>query len=404
MSLSKLYGFFGVYGYRVLKTEVEDQVLYLHVEPQPHRVCCSECGSKNVIRRGFSERMFRTLPVGPKLCFILAVLPRVECKACGLVRQIKIGFADPRNRYTHALERYVVQLCRLMTMQDVSKLLGMGWDTVKEIERRYLERHFAKPSLRELRHISIDEICIGKPRKFLTLVLDLDTGAIVFVAEGKKADVLQPFWRRLRASRAKVEAVAIDLGAAYLKAVEDHLPNATVVWDHFHVIQLMNNKLTQLRRELYRQATDDLHKKVLKGTRWLLLADPDNLDPVKGEPEKLKEALHLNQALATAYYLKESLRQLWSKKFRETARFSLIHWYHQAMASGVRMLQQFARMLLANQDKLLAWYDHRISSGPMEATNNKIKTMQRMHFGFRDKRFFQLKLFQLHQTKYALVG
>ena len=140
-------------------------------------------------------------------------------------------------------------------------------------------------------------------------------------------------------------------------------------------------------------------KRFSRAPRRLLLADPENLDPQKGQPEQLREARQLNEALSKAYYMKESLRQLWKKKFRETARLSLIHWYHQAMASGVRILQQFAKLLLANQDKLLAWYDHPITSAKTEATNNKLKTMQRMHYGLRDKQFFKLKLFQLHAYK-----
>jgi transposase len=404
MSQSRLYGFFGVHGYRVIKTVIEDEVLYMYVEPQPHRVCCSNCKSQDVIRRGSSERYFRSLPVGSKLTFVVATLPRVECKACGLVRQVSIGFADTRRMYTHALERYIIQLCRLMTIQDVAKLLGMTWDTVKEIEKKYLRQHYANPPLKNLTYISIDEICIGRPRKFVTLVLDLLTGAIVFVGEGKKSSVLIPFWRRLRSSRATIKAVAIDMGAAYLKAVEDYLPEATIIWDHFHVVKSMNEKLTELRRQLFRQATDDLQKKVLKGTRWLLLADPENLDPVKGQPERLQEALKLNESLSAAYYLKEALRTLWKKSGKLTASLAMHDWYHQAMSSGVRVLQTFARMLLANKDKLLAWYDHPISSGKMEGTNNKIKTMQRMHYGLRDKEFFKLKLFHIHATKYALVG
>lgn len=145
MSQSRLYGFFGVHGYRVIKTVVEDEVLYMYVEPQPHRVCCSNCKSQDVIRRGSSERYFRSLPVGSKLTFVVATLPRVECKACGLVRQVSIGFADTPRMYTHALERYIIQLCRLMTIQDVAKLLGMKWDTVKEIEKNFADSCSVKP-------------------------------------------------------------------------------------------------------------------------------------------------------------------------------------------------------------------------------------------------------------------
>jgi len=133
-----------------------------------------------------------------------------------------------------------------------------------------------------------------------------------------------------------------------------------------------------------------------------LLKTPDNLDPVKGEPRRLQEALRLNEALATAYYLKEDLRQFWEQPDKATARRKLLDWYHQSQASGVRILQQFAQLLLQRQAGLLAWYDFPISTGPLEGTNNKIKTMQRQHYGLRDQNFFILKLYQLHEAKYAL--
>lgn len=143
---------------------------------------------------------------------------------------------------------------------------------------------------------------------------------------------------------------------------------------------------------------------VLKGTRWLLLRNPENLDPIKGEPKRLREALRLNESLATAYYLKEDLRQIWEQPGKSAARMKLLDWYHQAQSSGVRILQDFARFLLARQEGLLAWYDYPISTGPLEGTNNKIKTMQRQHYGLRDQEFLVLKLHQLHEAKYALVG
>jgi transposase len=176
------------------------------------------------------------------------------------------------------------------------------------------------------------------------------------------------------------------------------------VFDRFHVVKLLNKKLTQLRRELYRQATSDLKKKVLKGTRWLLLMNPENLDPVKGEPGRLRAALRLNESLATAYYLKEDLRQIWEQPNKRSARSKLLDWYHQAMSSGVRVLHDFARTLLKHSKGILAWYDYPISTGPLEGTNNKIKTLNRQHYGLRDGDFFTLKLYQLHEAKYALVG
>ena len=404
MSSELLYQVFRVKGYSLTKTEVEEHRVFLHVEPQAHRVCCSACRSRHVIRRGETVRWLRNLPVGSELTWVIATLPRVECRDCGLVRQIDSGLAGPQRTYTHAFERYVLELSRYMTIQDVGQHLGVSWDIVKDIQKRNLQKRYAKPKLKKVRQIAIDEICIGRGHRYLTLVLDLQRGAILFVGEGKKADSLLPFWRRLRAARAKVKAVAMDMSPAYLSAVQRHLPEATVVFDRFHVVKLMNEKLTQLRRELHRAAVDKLHKQALKGTRWLLLKLPENLDPTKGEPKRLREALRLNESLAIAYYLKEDLRQLWEQPDKRTARLKLIDWYHQAMASGVRVLMEFAKLLLARQEGLLAWYDYPISTGPLEGTNNKIRTMQRQHYGLRDREFFILKLYQLHEAKYALVG
>jgi transposase len=335
---------------------------------------------------------------------LIATLPRVECRSCRIVRQIPLGLAEPRRTYTRCFARYVLELSQYMTIKDVAEHLGVSWDIVKDIQKRHLRQHYAKPPLKDVRQIAIDEINVGRGYRFLTIVLDLESGAILFVGPGKKAESLRPFWRRLRAAQAHVKAVAIDMSPAYLKAVTKHLPTATVVFDRFHVVKLLNHKLTQLRRQLYRHAQDDLQKKVLKGTRWLLLKNPDHLDPVKGEPGRLREALRLNESLATAYYLKEDLRQIWEQLGKFPARMKLLDWYHQAMDSGIRVLQDFARTLLAHADGILAWYDYPISTGPLEGTNNKIKTLNRQHYGLRDGEFFTLKLYQLHEAKYALVG
>ena len=263
---------------------------------------------------------------------------------------------------------------------------------------------FAKPALGHLRFLAIDEISIGKGYRFLTIVMDLETGAVVFVGNGKGAEALAPFWKRLNISGARIEAVAMDMSPAYIDAVTTHLPQAQIVFDHFHVIKLFNEKLSDLRREMYREATEQQHKEVLKGTRWLLLKNPEHLDNEKDERKRLEEALRLNQPLATAYYMKEDLRRFWCQEDKNAARKFLQDWIRRAMASGIRMLKQFAKTLAAKRSGLLAYYDFRISSGPLEGTNNKIRTMQRAAYGYRDQEYFVLKIYGLHKVKYALVG
>jgi transposase len=320
-----------------------------------------------------------------------------------VIRQVAVDFADPRRTYTKAFERYALELSRRMTILDVARHLGVSWDIIKDIQKRDLSRRYAKPKLKGLRRIAIDEIAVFKGHRYLTVVLDLESGAVVFVGDGKGGDALKPFWKRLRRCKAKVEAVAMDMSPAYHDAVTTYLPKAKIVFDHFHVIKLFNDKLSDLRRSLYHRATDE-QKKVLKGSRWLLLKAPENLDPERNEEARLEEALKLNKPLATAYYLKEDLRQFWDQPGKTFAGAFLTDWTRRAEASGIRMLQEMAKTLESHREGLLAYYDYRISTGPLEGTNNKIKTMKRQAYGFRDLEFFKLKILAIHEAKYALVG
>ena len=404
MSTSLLYHAFGIRGYDYVRTQYQDGQVVFTITQDPDDCRCSACGSREVISRGHAERRFRSLPIGRRTTAVVLPIPRVECTACGRVRQVKVPFADPRRSYTRSFERYVLELSRSMTIRDVAHHLDIGWDTVKDIQKRDLSRRYAKPKLKHLRALAIDEIAVAKGHRYLTVVMDLESGAVVFVGDGKGADALKPFWKRLRPSGAKIEAVAMDMSAAYRSAVSIHLPRAVIVFDHFHVVKLFNDKLSDLRRQLYREATDVQHKAVLKGTRWLLLKNAENLDEEKDEKSRLKEALKLNEPLATAYYLKEDLRRFWEQPGKRFATTFLDGWIRRAEASGIKVLQQMARTLAAHRSGLLAYYDVMISSGPMEGTNNKIKTMKRQAYGFRDLEFFKLKILAIHETKYALVG
>jgi len=403
MSTSILYHGFGIYGYRYTSTQYRDGAMIFTIEKDPYSLRCPCCKSGQVTRRGFQTRWFHALPIGRKQIYIKLDIPRVFCRLCSIVRQITIGFADARFTYTKSFERYVVELSRHMTIQDVAHHLEVGWDMIKEIQKRYLTKRYSRPILKDLELIAIDEISIGKGHNYLTVVLDLISGAVVFVGNGKGTEALLPFWKRVKSSRAEIQAVAIDMSPAYISAVSENLPKATIVFDHFHLIKLFNEKLSDLRRDLHREATED-GKKVFKGLRWLLLKNPSNLKPEYNEEQRLEEALLLNSSLATAYYLKEDLRQLWFQKNKDLATAHLDDWVARAKISGVKMLLTFSETLEKHRDGVLAYFDFPISTGPLEGTNNKIKTLQKQAYGFRDMAFFKLKILGLHETKYALVG
>jgi transposase len=404
MSTSLLYHGFGVRDYRYAATKYERGGMIFRIERKPETYCCTGCGSRNVWREGIVTRRFRTVPIGGKRVELEAGIPRLACQDCGAVRQAVIGFAEARRTYTKSFERYVLELSQYMTIKAVACHLDVGWDVVKEIQKKYLHKRFAKPKLKHVKQIAIDEISTGKGHQYVTIVMDLKSGVVLHVGQGKGGDALTPFWTRLRASHAKVEAVATDMSPAYIEAVTVNLPDATLVFDRFHVIKLYNDKLSDLRRDLYRQLADTTQKDVLKGVRWLLLKRPENLNASRREPERLREALRLNEPLAIAYHLKEELNEIWEQEDQETAQALLLDWIVYAESTGIRILNKFAKTLRFHAWGILAWYDHPISTAPLEGTNNKIKTMKRQAYGFRDPEFLKLKILGIHQSTYALVG
>jgi transposase len=165
------------------------------------------------------------------------MVPRVFCHDCQTTRQIKIHFAEEHKRYTRFFERHVLDLLLSTTCQDVAEHLGLSWDTVRDIEKRRLTRDFAKPPLKNVTHIAMEEIAVRKGHKYLTIVMDLQSGRVIFVGDGKGAEALIPFWKRLKRSRASIVAVCSDMSPASIAAIRNHLPDAIHVFDRFHVMK-----------------------------------------------------------------------------------------------------------------------------------------------------------------------
>ena len=404
MSTSFLYHVCSVQGVKHKATHFKGGEVIFEVEPKPELFVCSKCTSRNVVRNGGKERYIRSIKMGMKTSYIRIFCPRLRCKDCGLSRFMSLPFAGRWKPYTNALARQAWELSKAMTLKDVSNYLQMDWRTVKEIQKKRLKSKYGKPSLKGLKNIGVDEICIGKGHRYMTVVIDLDSGRVVFMSKGKEASSLLPFWKKLRRAKVKLDAVAMDMGPAYISAVQEHHPNATIVFDHFHVRKLFNEKLSTFRRDLYPALPDNEQKKVLKGSRWLLLKNSENLDESKSENDRLQKALDLNEPLSIVYYMKEDLRQVWYQESKEQAEVKLKEWANKAASSGINMLKKFSHRLLGCRTAILAYYDNRLSTGPVEAFNNKIKTIQRQAYGYRDQEFYRLKVYASHESRYELVG
>ena len=340
MSTSDLYHMQGCKGWtQVPGTKYGKRGTIFKIVPQPRMLKCPVCGSPNVTRKGSVIREFLGSQVGTSEPVILqAEIPTVKCKKCNARRQIDTGIAVPKKTYTKSFSRDALTLVRLMPVLAVARLFRVGWNMVGGILKSYLEKKYPKKLCKHLISFAVDEIYFGKGRKAMTVVFALDSQEPVFVGDGRAAKALDPFWEMLGPRRCKkVRCVAMDMGAAYQAAVREHCPNAVIVFDHFHVVKLANDYVDKLRRvEMAKCAAVD--RRVMKGSRFLLLKNPENLDDARKERQRLDRLLELNQPLYKMYVLKEALRLFWTMGSREEADTQIEAWIRDALSSGVPLI------------------------------------------------------------------
>ena len=360
--------------------------------------CCPSFNARSIVKNGYRLRDFVGLPIGGKRVTIRMKVQRYKCKECNFDQQEKISFATNSCSYTHRFAKYVVDLLRGMTLQDMSNHLGVSWDTVKEIHSSYLKRHYSLPSLDGVENIGIDEFAVRKGHVYKTIVVDLDRGRIIYISDGKGSEALKKFWRKVKHKNIKIKHVATDLSAAFIASVMENCSDAVHVFDHFHVVKLMNEKLDNIRRKVYSMEKDINKRKVLKGTRYLLLGNGADIFD-KQHKSRLENALAMNEPLSKAYYLKEQLHQIWSQPMKAIAEKVLDDWIRQAEQSKIAQLQKMAVAMRTYKKGILAWYDCHLSTGKVEGINNKIKVMKRNAYGFRDKKDFTLRLYVLHHCR-----
>jgi len=235
----------------------------------------------------------------------------------------------------------------------------------------------------------------------MTIFVDLKSGRILKAVEGKSKEAIMPFLQTLARKARSLKAIAMDMNSAYFWAVKESLPDVLVIFDRYHVMALMNQALDELRREHQREL-DELGKKTLKGSRFLLLRNYDSLD--EDSRGRLDRLLEVNRPLHTIHSMKEQLKLFWEEDDYSKARKFLETWCRDAMASGIRQLSRLAKTLGGYKKGLLNYFHYRITNATVEGLVNKIKTLKREAYGFRDMEYFKLRLYHLHAQRYSLTG
>ena len=399
---SFLYHTMGVKGYRHVRTEYSGEVIRHHIRLRRHKRRCRGCraGWHEVTLAGRFERVFVSVPIGRRRQEIVLHGHFQRCRRCGRRLREPVYFTKGAQRYTRSVGDYVLYLCEKATIKDVAEIVGMGWDTVKGIFKSHLRRQLKRRSLADVRVIAVDEFAIRKKQRYLTIVLDLERGRVLWSGTGRRANTLIPFLRKLKRCRAHVQAVAVDMWQPYLVAVKTVFPEATIVHDPFHIVQLVNRAIDNGQRELARLLPKTIRCR--RGLRWVILRARETLD--ERGLTILEELMRINEPLYKAYLLKEDLRQLWSLDSLIVASYFLKQWLDKARQTGLRAFKQLAKTLEKHSTEILNWYQFPISTGPLEGINNKAKVLKRQAYGYRDLEYFQLRLAFIANAKSRFPG
>jgi transposase len=365
---------------------VEGDAIVVSVRPRRRDASrCGVCGRRaRGYDRGEGARRWRALDLGSTKAFVEAEAPRVECRRHGVV-VARTAWARHGSRFTRVFEQQVAWLATHCSKSAICELMRISWPTVGRIIERVVvdERLRQGDPLEGLTRIGIDELSFRKGQRYITVVVDHDTGRLVWAAEGRDKQTVLAFFDQLGEERAaRIRLVSSDLCEWITRAVLERCPGATLCLDPYHVVALASSALDEARREVWQQARragDKTGARWLKGARWALWKRPERL--TERQQAKLATIEHVNRRLYRAYLLKEQLRLVFQSSSEEAVPL-LEAWLAWARRCRIASFVKLAKTITANKTGIAATLTHRLSNARIEAINTTLRLITRRAYGF----------------------
>jgi transposase len=361
----------------------EDGALVIAVRPSWRRARCSGCGCKRWCYDDLPPRFWRHLDFGGVEVLLEYGPRRVDCRRCGIVVERVSWAAEATSRFTEDFEDQVSYLAQRCDKTSIGYMFRIAWATVGRIVSRVVKRKRPLKPLADLEYIGVDELSYRKQHHYVTLVTDHRGGQVVWGAEGKSAETLLGFFAELgEEGRAKIKVVTMDMSQAYISAVREALPDAQIVFDRFHVQQLVNTAVDETRRaewQRLREIDADAAKEI-KHTRWALLKNPWNLTP--SQEAKLATLQQVNSPLYRAYLLKESFAGILDRRQPAVVKELMESWLSWASRSRLPAFVHVAKTIRQHLDDIVAYIRWRLTNGLIEGLGNKARLATRRAYGF----------------------
>jgi transposase len=276
----------------------------------------------------------------------------------------------------------------VLPVKHVADFYGLGWDTVKSIDKAYLSQSLGEGDFSDVEVLAMDEFAIQKGHRYATVAVEPRRKRVLWVGRGRRREDVRAFFELLGPEGCRrIQAVAIDMNAAYELEIRSYCPQAV------HVVAKYGREVIDRVRvdEANRLRHNRKARKVIKGARWLLLRNSANIGQAQ-DRVRLRELLQANRKLWTVYVLKDDLKHLWSYRYPGAALKFWKSWYSRAVRSRIKPLVAFAKRLKAYLNGILAHCRWPLNTSLLEGFNNKIKVIKRMAYGFRDDEYFFLKI------------
>lgn len=346
--------------------------------------CCGVCGKNSrPYDCGEGRRRWRALDLAERRCYVEAEAPRVRCREHG-VRVVQVPWADHDSRTTRSFDDQVAWLAVHCNQTAVSELMRVSWRAVGWIAARVSSRLCeGTDQLEGLRRIGIDEISFRKGHKYLIVVMNHDTGKLVWIAEGRDKKTLRKFFDELGADRcALITHVSADAASWIASVVASCCPNAVQCMDPFHVVQWATDALDHVRREVWNAARRSGHKQqadAIKRSRWALWKGGENL--TTRQQTKLDWVEKTNEPLYRGYLMKEQLRLVFQLPFDDAVNL-LDAWLVWAENSELPSFKKLAHSISDHRAAILNTLRHGVSNARTEGLNTRIRLLTRRAFGF----------------------
>jgi len=358
---------------------------------------CPQCNKQGCTVYDTKMRTWRHLNFFQHKAYLHCRVPRIKCDDCG-IHQCKVPWARKQSGFTLLMDALIMLLAQSMPISKVAEMIGEHDTRIWRVVEHYVEEARSKENFSDVSTIGVDETSFTKGHNYVTIVADIKKSKVIHVCEGKDSSTITTFHKDFRNHNGcpdNIQSICCDMSPAFIKGVNDTFPNASIVFDKFHVIKMINEAVDAVRRQ------EQSENGVLKKTRYTWLKNPENL--TKYQSETLESLKNMNLKTVRAYNIRLTLQEFWKIQDRDTAELFLKKWYFWATHSRLKPMIEKAKSIKKHWEGVLNYHDSRINNGLLEGLNSMVQSLKRSARGYRNpKNFMSMIYLRLGKLEFNL--